>query len=308
MTSCKNEEEHKEDTKNVLAQVGGVSITEKVFRSWWEKDSQASDTPASREASLQNLIERTQLVERARQADLESDPAVKSAYESLLIARLREIELEPALAGVEITEQELREAYETQKGSRFKQGARHRLAVIWLDPRGQEPLELRYEIKLQRLRDSLIAGEITLPENGSFGNLAINHTEHSGSRYKGGEVGWIYQRPYADPWRGALSMIAASLKEPGELSEVIIRDEGVFLVRLMAVETAKDKPFELVREQIKRELLGQKRAAARAHFKKATAESSQVVINNESLHALSNLLTDSKEPTPPRLPDFSNSP
>ncbi len=55
-----------------------------------------------------------------------------------------------------------------------------------------------------------------------------------------------------DAWSKAVSEIAFSIKNPGEVSTVITRQEGVFLIRYMALEPAVQRSFESVRGQLEK--------------------------------------------------------
>ena len=63
--------------------------------------------------------------------------------------------------------------------------------------------------------------------------------------------------------------IAFSLKEPGEVSAVTTRPEGVFLVRYMALKPAVLRPFEAVAGELERAERQRMRASAEAEFEGA---------------------------------------
>ena len=96
--------------------------------------------------------------------------------------------------------------------------------------------------------------------------LSVDHTEHPASRYKGGVVGWLEREGYTDAWTKAVAEIGFSLTEPGEVSAVISRNEGVFLVRYMALKPAVLRPFETVAGELERTERQRLRAAAEAEF------------------------------------------
>ncbi|MFP6895023.1 MAG: peptidylprolyl isomerase, partial [Roseibacillus sp.] len=55
-----------------------------------------------------------------------------------------------------------------------------------------------------------------------------------------------------DPWSKPVAAIAFTLGEKGEISEVTIRPEGVFLVRLVDLKPAVTRSFESVAATLKR--------------------------------------------------------
>jgi hypothetical protein len=80
----------------------------------------------------------------------------------------------------------------------------------------------------------------------------VDHSEHAASRYKGGVVGWQRRGGGPDDWSKAVSEIVFSLTDPGEVSAVISRPEGVFLVCYMALDPAVERSFDSVRGQLEK--------------------------------------------------------
>lgn len=81
----------------------------------------------------------------------------------------------------------------------------------------------------------------------------MDYSEHAATRFKGGVVGWLDQSASNADWTRAVAEIGFSLKKVGDVSPVISRSEGVFLVRFMASKSAVEKPFEAVRKLLERE-------------------------------------------------------
>jgi hypothetical protein len=272
-----------------LATVAGYPVTEATFRYWWEKDTPGKDTPATREALLDRLIQRQTLVQRARASGLDQDPIIIEAIESLLIARLKEKELQPKVAAVEIGEEECRAFYEQNKDARYTLPERVRVAVLWFDTRGQELLAERYRPRLEQARAALLKDPESNPPAQGFGQLSISNTEHRPSRYKGGDVGWIATASGRDPWRNAILEVAAALSEPGELSPVVVRPEGVFLVRLIERQPARVRALAEVRAAIEQHLKVARRTELYQQFQQLAHQDVDIHRFSEKLQALDNL-------------------
>jgi hypothetical protein len=272
-----------------LATVAGHPVTEATFRYWWEKDTPGKDTPATREALLDRLIQRQTLVQRARASGLDQDPIIIEAIESLLIARLKEKELQPKVAAVEIGEEECRAFYEQNKDARYTLPERVRVAVLWFDTRGQELLAERYRPRLEQARAALLKDPESNPPAQGFGQLSISNTEHRPSRYKGGDVGWIPTASGRDPWRNAILEVAAALSEPGELSPVVVRPEGVFLVRLIERQPARVRALAEVRAAIEQHLKVARRTELYQQFQQLAHQDVDIHRFSEKLQALDNL-------------------
>jgi hypothetical protein len=281
----------KEDAteSNVLAEVDGQAITAATFEHWWKK-SPREDSSASREALLEQLIEREALVQRARKAGLEQDSHVIEGFQSLLIARLKELELQPRIAAATVPEADVRAIYEAEKNERFKLPARVHLAVLWFETRGQAPLAARYQPRLEQVRTTLLANPESVPAATGFGSHSVRNTEHRSSRYKGGNLGWIESGSVQlDPFRRTVSEIGATLTEPGQLSEVTVRPEGIFLVRLIERQPERIRPFAEVRASIEQRLLAARRSDVQQQFHQQSQEDLTVERFPNHLSALSGL-------------------
>jgi hypothetical protein len=285
----------KEDAteSNVLAEVDGQAITAATFEHWWQK-SPREDSSASREALLEQLIEREALVQRARKAGLEQDSHVIEGFQSLLIARLKELELQPRIAAATVPEADVRAIYEAEKNERFKLPARVHLAVLWFETRGQAPLAARYQPRLEQVRTTLLANPESVPAATGFGSHSVRNTEHRSSRYKGGNLGWIESGSVQlDPFRRTVSEIGATLTEPGQLSEVTVRPEGIFLVRLIERQPERIRSFAEVRASIEQRLLAARRSDVQQQFHQQSQEDLTVERFPNNLSALSDLPTTS---------------
>jgi hypothetical protein len=71
-----------------------------------------------------------------------------------------------------------------------------------------------------------------------------------------------------DAWTKAVAEIAFSLKAAGEVSPVISRPEGLFLVRYMAQKAAVLRPFEAVSGELEQAERHQLRNAAEREFER----------------------------------------
>ena len=100
-----------------------------------------------------------------------------------------------------------------------------------------------------------------------------HYSEHQASRFKGGIVGWLESQGGMDSWTKAVAEIAFSLTKPGEVSEVKVRPEGIFLVRYMALKPAMLRSFESVASELERtERSRLKQQAETDYFKEMAAK------------------------------------
>ena len=117
------------------------------------------------------------------------------------------------------------------------------------------------------------------PEQG-FSTLGVDHSEHQASRYQNGVVGWLESAGGMDAWTRAVAKIVFSLAQTGEVSAVITRPEGVFLVRCMALKPAVLRPFEAVASELSQMEQQRIRKAAESDFLQVIAEKYPVRLPN----------------------------
>jgi len=102
-----------------------------------------------------------------------------------------------------------------------------------------------------------------------FSILGVDYSEHHASRFKNGVVGWLELAGGMDAWRQAVAEIAFSLDGGvGEVSPVITRPEGVFLVRVMDRKAQIQRSFDSVAAQLEREERDRLRRQVESDFTK----------------------------------------
>jgi parvulin-like peptidyl-prolyl isomerase len=250
----------------VLAKGDGWSVRSDDFRHWWNTRPGPADSPQARTEALDRLVERATLAAAARQAGLERDPETVARIEAILITRLQEVQLAPQLEAVTVSEDEVRAVYDARRESAYTQPEAVRVAVLWFNTRGQQPLVDRYRPRLEQIRAEVSATPANFPSGAGFGTIAVGNTEHRASRLMGGDLGWLEVAAGSDAWRNAVLRLAVPLKNPGDLSGIEAGGDGLFLVRLIERRAAAVKPFESVRAEIRTRLLEERREQLREDF------------------------------------------
>ena len=272
VVSCKRETKEQAaapSADGVLLRVGAVTVTEEdVLYQLREKHAGRTDD-ASRRLALDELEDRARMTRAALDAGMGDDPITRAEIARILIARLRETELDPklrAVASAEIPEARLREIYQERNGE-FRSEEKRQVAVLWLDPGGDPERAAKYGGTLAKAREWFLANNdlVKNPAQG-FSVLSVDHSEHAASRFSNGVLGWFGREGGADPLGKAAAEIVFSLEKPGDVSDVITRPEGVFLVRCMAVQPAFVRSFESVSGELEQAERNRLRAAAEAEF------------------------------------------
>ena len=256
-----------EQRTDELFRVGSIVIHETDLAHHLGEHYRGRIDEKTRQIALDDLVRRAQFAQEAIEAGLADDPVVNAEVNRLLEARLRESKLNPLLKQPpEVSEERLRELYQAQI-KRFQSSETRQVAVLWLDS-GPDPDKARRcgdrldEARKFALENKDIADH---PEKG-FSVLGADYSEHSASRFRGGLVGWLGSQGNLDPWSKAVAAIAFTLGEKGEISEVTIRPEGVFLVRLVDLKPAVTRSFESVAATLKRNEQARLRQELKAGF------------------------------------------
>jgi hypothetical protein len=268
-----------EDNGTTLVRIGSEVVTEADLEHLLREKYSGRNDEVTREVALKELVNRSHYTQAARAAGLEEDSVVRAEVNRILASRYRELELSPkikAVANQAVSESQLLEIYESQK-SRFQSSEKREIAVLWLNP-GTDPGRLIvYQEKLRKAREWFLTnGELTAQAENGFSTLSVDHSEHAPSRYKGGVVGWYGEGGGMDKWSKAVAQIAFSLQKLGEVSEVITRPEGVFLVRYMKQKPAVTRPFSSVRGELERGVQQARRKALEQKFEEAVASAHSV--------------------------------
>ncbi len=238
-----------------LLRVGSVVVTEADVEHYLQTHLDGREDSQAREKAMQRLASQARFVQAALDAKLDQDPLVRAEFARILAGRYRELKKTDQMARsrANITEDRLKELYH-EDISRFHSNEKRRVAVLWMDP-GQDPARAKaYAEKLGKAREWFFR-ESDLgdhPEKG-FSVLAIDHSDHAASRFKGGDMGWLEKDQSYPSWKRTVSEIAFSLDQVGDVSEVVFNSEGVFLVRATAITPAFVRPFAKVRAELERE-------------------------------------------------------
>ena len=262
------------DETGALLSVGSISVNQADL-DYQLKESHASrNDEETRKQALAELASRAQFAQAALDADLLRDPMVRAEIARILANRLKEMNLTPQLKAVATTpvpESRLRELYAAGE-SRFRSNEKRQVAVLWLKPNGDPAREKQYTGKLSTARDWFFKnGDLKDHPDQGFSVLGVDYSEHQASRYQGGVIGWLESGGGMDDWSKAVAQIAFSLTEPGEVSAVISKPEGVFLVRYMALKPAVLRPFEAVADELKQSEQQRLRKTAETEFVSAIA-------------------------------------
>src|SRR5262245_10192642 len=160
----------------------------------------------------------------------------KTSYQTAESIDLEYIELSLAdiALGVEVTDEQLRAAYEQERERFETPEQRHAQHILVEIPEGQEDAaRAQAEGIVARLR----GGE-------DFAAVAAEVSADAGTKAQGGDLGWLARGMLPGAFEDALFAM-----QVGQISEPVRGDDGLHIIRLEEVRAGDVQPFEAVREE-----------------------------------------------------------
>lgn len=202
---------------------------------------------------------------------IDLDELAMQQFEQEMIVALRDSVVQ---ADTVVTEEELRELYDTQApGARVR--ARHILLQYPLESSQAQRDSVRGEAEAVLAR--LQAGE-------AFEAVATEVSQDPGSAAQGGDLGFFGRGAMVAPFEEAAFGL-----EPGELSDVVESPFGLHIIRTEEKETPT---FEEIREQFRTQLQGARMQAAESTYIASVEESAAMEIQEGAAELVRELAQD----------------
>lgn len=287
---------------DVVAKIGSREIRKSEFEAWLQRRASGND-PKEKTALLNEMLDHLALVEHAKGLGLDRDPDLLRSWDNMLVAKLREVQLEPQLTNIQPTEAQIRSHYESNQAG-FTEPAIRRGAILFTElPAKVSPDERsRLHQRLVEARARAVAPSTNGPAVRGFGPLAVEYSEDQATRYRGGDFGWVRAgRGDARFDREVIDQLFA-LSQPGDISDILETKRGFYLVKLMESQSERVKPLAAVKEAIRYQLLQQNRSLAETRWKQAARAAVPTEIRPEVLASISVPQASSLSTNPPSLP------
>ena len=182
------------------------------------------------------------------------------------------VSLDDIAKSVSLTEEDIRKAYEDQKAS-FGSPEKRKIShiLITFDGKGEAAERAALE-KAQSIRDRVLKGE-------DFGKLAREVSQDSASAQKEGDLGYLNKEAFESTFYDAASRLKLA-----EVSEPVKTTFGYDLIKLTEWAPAKFKPFEEVKEELKK--TAQHNAAEAKFYEVGQKLAEQAFENPDSLEGV----------------------
>lgn len=293
----------KKAASEVLARVGDQTITVHDFQAELQRRIANRQTIPDRQKLLEEMITRATLVQRARVAGLENAADVRRTFEDVLIAKLKESELEPKLDEAKVSSDEIKADYEREIGH-FTQPAKAHLAIVYLAANSKIDTNQISEISARATEARRLALALPPGEQG-FGKVAAQFSEDQVSRYRGGDAGWFTSQDAFAHWPKEVIATGFRLKKNGDVSDVIRAADGFYLVKKMDSREPVILPLAQVQGNISRNLLKEKRTRIEESYRQSLNASAKVQADLKLLSRIeypTQSVASAAKSAPPALP------
>lgn len=264
-----------EQADEPLAVVGDRVITRAEFERELERRGGGLpgqyETAEQRRALLDVLVRSEVLAQRAREAGYDRDPQVLEALERIIVSRFRQDRLEPLLAEVDVTDDEVAAFYEQHRDD-YARPARIQVAIAHVAVSSMAD-ETRRAEREQRAQEAHAAALEIAETVRHLGAVARTYSDDRASRYAGGVIGWLSQEMRDRyKWDPAVLDAAFALEEEGAIAPLVSTDDGFYVVRLVRREEARARPLSELEDGLRYQLLKQRQDEVRERFVEALFE------------------------------------
>lgn len=271
-----------ERNKDVIAWVGDFSITKANFVKEMQYRGGESIQGLDKQALLDEMIAKKLILNKAYELGYHKRPDVQREFEHLLMGKVRSEFLAKKRSTLMVNEEDVKSYYKEHQDD-YLIPQRDRFAVLFIKKRGGV-----VDKDTERLRAVQVmaeAGELPNDAGKGFGEHSVSHSEHQVSRYKGGDIGW-FSKSEEVYWERDVLDAGFSLKQLGDISEIIETNKGYYLVRLMDREDAKYQSLDRISGQVRHKLILAGQRSIEEQFGKSLREDFAVSVRDEKFQQL----------------------
>jgi peptidyl-prolyl cis-trans isomerase D len=145
------------------------------------------------------------------------------------------LDLADVAAGIEVTDESLRQYYDQVAPERYVTTERRRGRHILVESGADDDAA--------RAKADALAGRVRAGED--FASLAAENSDDPGSKAQGGDLGWATRESFVGPFADALFGM-----EQGEISGPVKTQFGYHIIRLDEIDPSHQQSFEDVRDEL----------------------------------------------------------
>jgi len=223
--------------EEAVATVNGVAVPKARFDLLLNSQTSQGqpDTPAFREELREIMITREVLVQEAKRREMDDSAEYKAQLDAMEQQLLITMLFNQIIQEMEPTDEAKHAEYE-------------RLKVVNAGMGDKE-----YQVRHILVEDEAQAKEIIAQLEGGadFAELAKAHSTDTGSKDRGGDLGWASPERYVEPFSNAMVNL-----QKGQRSAVPVKSNfGYHVIEVIDVRPRPFPPYEQVEEQLRKEML-----------------------------------------------------
>ncbi len=227
--------------EDAVATVNGIAVPKSQFDLLLigQTTQGQADTPAFREELRDIMITREVLAQEARRRKLDKSDSYRQQIDAMENQLLLTTLFNAFIEEMEPTEEKLQADYERIKSENAKLG------------------DKEYHVRHILVKKEDEATEIIAQLEGGadFTELAKEKSDDSGSKEKGGDLGWASPQRYVKPFGDAITAL-----QKGETTAAPVKtDFGYHVIELVDVRVTAFPPYDQVKEQLRKESLTRSR-------------------------------------------------
>ncbi len=235
-----------------MAVVNGVPIPQarmdfvvKMQQAQGQKDSEDMRKQL-REALITREIVTQEAVKKGLDKNVDYQTQMDLAKQQVLVNAF----IEDYLKSHEPTEAELKAEYEAVKKEQFDVNAKEYKArhILIKTPTKDDP---KAAAAAKKKAESILA---QLEKGGKFDELAKKNSDDAGSKAKGGELDWTDGSNLVKPFADAMKTLSK-----GQTSKLVQTQYGYHIIRVDDVRDPQFPPFEQVKDEVAKQLIGKQR-------------------------------------------------
>jgi len=283
--------------KDLIAIVGSQKITIQDFESEMKRRGRHQSAKFDKNLLLDEMILRSSMVDQAMKAGIDQQPDFIRMYENLLIGQYKKHFLKPKIDTVDMTADEIQRYY-SDNIQTYTQPAKARLAIIYMKIHSKMSDAKKQQI-MDRMIEARNKAKQHVPGRG-FGPLSVKYSEDQVSRYKGGDIGWLYENQ-SYRWDDNIVKAGFALSNINDVSDIITTDKGLYIVKLLDRRPSTVTPFKKVKTRIRHKQLIDRKKQIEKNFETNVKEKTSIKIYHDVLDKITvpeNTLQKNQLPVP----------
>lgn len=285
----------------VVAKGDGITITADEFKARLDEQSpfiRARYTTLERKKEfLDNLVRFEVLAKEAEKQGLRDDPEVQNTLRRIMVQKLVQKNFQQdANAAASVPDADVQKYYDDHKAEFFRP-KRVRASMMALLAPTSSPERAKKLAAAKKALATLKADEAKNPL--AFSKLVAEVSDDQATKQSGGDLGFRTREELEKATSPELAKVVFGLKQ-GETSNVVELPQGVYIVKVQAVQEENNRSLEQMKPQIAQRLAREKKSKAFDEWVKGLKDGAKINVDDKALEAIE--VSTAGAPTVPGAP------